>query len=115
MRTYTLPVDLQQEEKIIGGYLSARQSGYIAAGAVLAAWLYFSIPFQYVEIVAAALPAAAALWLAFADVKGERADRYLALLLDRRPKRYFYHKKLASAAENQASSQKIRKEGGPNR
>jgi uncharacterized protein YacL len=98
MRTYVLPVDLHQEEKIIGGYLSARQSGYIVAGVVVASLFYFAIPFKPLAVVVAVIPVVIAGFLAFISVGGERADKYLILLLDRRPRKYYYHRYLMAVS-----------------
>lgn len=84
MRTYRVPILLDQEEKVIGGRLSLRQAAYILAGLLAAIGL-----FSLVKVVAgkgiaggiaiAIFSAGVALALVEIPWLGMGLDRYLAL------------------------------------
>lgn len=89
MRRYHIPMDLRQEEKIIGGYMSLRQIGYLLAGFMIGAFLAYSL--NWLPIIF--LPAAFGGFLGFGSVRGESGDRWVLLMMDRRQRTYCYRRR----------------------
>lgn len=83
MRQFPVPMDLLEEEKLVGGFLSLRQLAWLCAPlpAIGACWVVlklFHAPL-WVHGLCDALIAAIGCSMAFARVAGMNVDRYLRL------------------------------------
>lgn len=96
MQQYPGPLPDPGEEKLIGAVASARQAGYVLAGAVAGWALWGLVPFFPASVRAGlfALPVAFALALGWASVEGLGLDRwlYLAARSGLRPREYPYRR-----------------------
>ncbi len=84
MRTYRVPILLNEEEKVFGGRLSLRQVAYLVSGLVLGGFLYYllrSIKPLAFGLAIGVMGAAACLSLVEIPSLGMGLDRYLALRL----------------------------------
>jgi hypothetical protein len=88
-------MDLRQEEKIIGGYMSLRQIGYLLAGFTIGAILAYLL--NWLPIIF--LPVAFGGFLGFGNIRGESGDRWIALVLNKREREYYYHRQRLEEAE----------------
>lgn len=86
MRRYRIPMDLRQEEKIIGGYMSLRQIGYLLAGFMVGAFLAYAL--NWLPIIF--LPVAVGGFLGFGNVRGESGDRWVLLIMNRRQREFYF-------------------------
>jgi len=80
MRRYSVPVQIQGEERVIGGYLTLRQFAYTVLGFALGAGVSFGALFFLpvcVKLFLVAPFAVFGLLLAFVSVDGMGLDRYL--------------------------------------
>lgn len=96
MQQYPGPLPDPGEEKLIGAVASARQAGYVLAGAVAGWVLWGLVPFFPASVRAGlfAVPVAAAFALGWGQVSGMGLDRwlYLAVRFRLRPKEYPYRR-----------------------
>ncbi len=82
MRTYRVPILLNEEEKVFGGRLSLRQVAYLVAGLVFGLFLYYALrPAKPLAVGLAVIVLAAAASLALVELPGlgMGLDRYLML------------------------------------
>lgn len=83
MRMFPVPMDLTEEEKTVGGFLSIRQVVYLL-GAVASAALFYVVfstlgaPL-WLRVPAAVLLVIAGIYLAFGRPSDVPADRYLVM------------------------------------
>jgi len=80
MRIYPIPVQSDNEERVIGGYLTLRQFAYVVLGFALGGGISFGalfFLFIYVRIFIMLLFVVSGLLLAFVVVDDMGLDRYL--------------------------------------
>ncbi|HOV79392.1 MAG TPA: PrgI family protein [Bacillota bacterium] len=95
MRVYPVPVQSENEERVIGGYLTLRQFAYIVLGVALGGGISFGALFFlpiYIKLFFMALFVVSGVLLAFVSVDDMGLDRYLWywFLWRRSKKDYFW-------------------------
>ena len=81
MRSFPIPMELTEEEKIMGGVLSKRQIAYVLGGIVIAAVLFGIMPKLWLRFVSAILGLGIAGALSFVKIDDIGLDRYLYQLV----------------------------------
>jgi len=81
MQTYKVPQNLHEEEKLIGGLLSLRQTAYIVIGGVLGLLLAYLIPGSMtVKISLFSIPIVLSLAIGFGKIYDLSFDFIIVLL-----------------------------------
>lgn len=94
MRKFPVPLDLTEEEKIIGGHLSLRQGFYILLSLLSPAILFIKILPMALRLFILPLLIITPLLFAFINIQDTRLDKLVVLLISyvKRKKRFFFER-----------------------
>ena len=90
MREYTMPIDISEKEKIVGGYLTAMQGIYLGVGAAGALGLSFALKNWlgwYSFLVGIGVCGTISAVLAFVRIRGKSVFSYIVLQIQHSKKR----------------------------